>query len=133
MSGVHRRDQRERSLGLLYEAEAKGVGVASVVDDLPVAPDDWVVDLVVSVEEATPELDEVIGRHAVGWAVDRMPVVDRTLLRIATYELLHRPDVPTGAAINEAVELAKTFSTDESGRFVNGVLAAVAAEARPEA
>ncbi|HET9692607.1 MAG TPA: transcription antitermination factor NusB [Acidimicrobiales bacterium] len=131
MTTATRREQRERSLELLYEAEAKGVAVARVVDDLPVPPDAWVAELVIAVEEAAGALDEVIGRHAIGWAVDRMPVVDRTLLRIATFELLHRPEVPTGAAIAEAVELAKTFSTEESGRFVNGVLAAVAAEARP--
>jgi hypothetical protein len=60
-----------------------------------------------------------------------MPVIDRTLLRMATYELIERPDVPTGAVISEAVDLAKEYSTEESGRFVNGVLASVAAEVRP--
>lgn len=132
MTTATRREQRERSLELLYEADAKGVGVAAVVDDLPVAPDGWVADLVIGVGDATGELDEVIARHAIGWSVDRMPVVDRTLLRMATFELLHRPEVPTGAAISEAVELAKTFSTEESGRFVNGVLAAIAADVRPQ-
>ena len=61
-----------------------------------------------------------------------MPVVDRTLLRMATFELLARPDVPTGVVISEAVELAKVYSTEESGRFVNGVLAAIAAVTRPD-
>ena len=60
-----------------------------------------------------------------------MPVVDRALLRMATYELLARPDVPTGAVISEAVELATQYSTEESGRFVNGVLATIAAVVRP--
>jgi N utilization substance protein B len=78
-------------------------------------------------------LDDYISRHAVDWALDRMPVVDRTLLRMATWELLERPDIPTGAVISEAVELAKTYSTDESGRFVNGVLGSVADEIRGEA
>ncbi len=58
-----------------------------------------------------------------------MPVIDRTLLRMAAYELLHRPDVPRNVVINEAVELAKRYSTDDSGRFVNGMLSAIAAEA----
>jgi N utilization substance protein B len=73
----------------------------------------------------------LIARFAIGWALDRMPVVDRSLLRISTYELLERPDVPVGAIISEAVELANRFSTEESGRFVNGVLAAIAADVRP--
>ena len=61
-----------------------------------------------------------------------MPVIDRTVLRMGTYELLERPDVPTGAVLSEAVELAKRYSTEESGRFVNGVLGAIAAEIRPK-
>ncbi|HET9070860.1 MAG TPA: transcription antitermination protein NusB, partial [Acidimicrobiales bacterium] len=66
------------------------------------------------------------------WSVDRMPAVDRSLLRLATFELLGRPDTPTGVVISEAVDLAKEYSTEESGRFVNGVLAAVAAEVRSD-
>ena len=62
-----------------------------------------------------------------------MPTVDRTLLRMGVYELLHRPDVPTGAVISEAVELAQRYSTDESGRFVNGMLGRIAEEVRGEA
>ncbi len=62
-----------------------------------------------------------------------MPALDRALLRLGTFELVHRADIPTGAVISEAVELAKRFSTDESGRFVNGMLSAVAAEVRPDA
>jgi N utilization substance protein B len=76
-------------------------------------------------------IDGLIARFAIGWALDRMPVIDRCLLRLSTYELLERPDVPVGAIISEAVELANRFSTEESGRFVNGVLAAIAAEVRP--
>lgn len=117
-------------MGLLYEAEAKEVPVATVVDELPVAPDDFVVDLVTGVQAATAEVDGFIDRHAIDWSIDRMPVIDRTLLRMATFELLLRPEVPTGVAISEAVELAKQYSTDGSARFVNGVLAAVAAEVR---
>ena len=127
-----RRQARERALSLLYEASAKGLAAGAVLDDLPVAPDDFTTDLVRGVESALPELDRLIGSHAIDWALDRMPVVDLTLLRVATYELCHRPDIPTAAVISEAVELAAEYSTDESGRFVNGVLAAIAAEVRPE-
>ncbi|MCU4184812.1 transcription antitermination factor NusB [Acidiferrimicrobium sp. IK] len=126
-----RREQRERVLGLLYEADAKGIPAAQVVAELPVAPDDFVVDLVQGVDGRVEEVDELIAGSAIDWALDRMPVIDRTLLRIATFELLARPEVPTGAVISEAVELAKQYSTDESGRFVNGVLASIALRVRP--
>jgi N utilization substance protein B len=73
-------------------------------------------------------IDELLGEHAEGWAVERMPPVDRAVLRLALYELLWRPDVPPAVAIDEAVELAKSLSTEESPRFVNGVLARVLRE-----
>ena len=69
-------------------------------------------------------IDELVSSAAVGWELDRMPVVDRTILRLATWELLARPDVPVAVVIDEAVELAKQYSTEQSGGFVNGVLAA---------
>ncbi|HEX2042681.1 MAG TPA: transcription antitermination factor NusB, partial [Acidimicrobiales bacterium] len=65
------------------------------------------------------------------WAVERMPAIDRALLRMGVFELLHRPDVPTGVVLSEAVELAARYSTEDSGRFVNGVLARIAEEVRP--
>ncbi|MGH9150937.1 MAG: transcription antitermination factor NusB [Acidimicrobiales bacterium] len=126
-----RREGRERALSLLYEAEVKGVGPSALLEDLPLQPEPFVADLVRGVEENRSRIDELVGRYAIGWALDRMPVVDRNVLRVAVYELLERPDVPLGAVIDEAVELAKRYSTDESGRFVNGVLSSVAAEVRP--
>ena len=131
MPTASRREARERALALLYEAEAKGQTVDEVLADLPLEPDAYAVDLVQGVAKHQEELDSYISRLAKDWRLDRMPVVDRTLLRMGIYELLHRPDVPTGAAIAEAVELASQYSTDESGRFVNGVLSAVAREVRP--
>lgn len=133
MSVGTRREERERALSLLYEAEAKDMRVASLLAQLPVSPDAFVVDLVTGVDGHGERIDELIGRHAIDWALDRMPAVDRNILRLGTYELLERPDVPLGAVISEAVELAKRYSTDESGRFVNGVLASIASEARPSA
>lgn len=126
-----RREARERALGLLYEAEAKGVEPAAVVAELPVAPDEFTVQLVEGVGEHQGDLDDLISRYARGWTIERMPALDRAALRLGTYELAHRPDVPTGAVISEAVELAKRYSTDESGRFVNGMLSAIAQEVRP--
>jgi transcription antitermination protein NusB len=125
-----RREARERALSLLYEADAKATTPHAVLADLPVAPPPFVADLVVGVEEHLDQIDGLIARFAIDWTLDRMPVIDRTLLRIATFELLARPDVPTGAVISEAVELAKQYSTDESGRFVNGVLASILAVTR---
>jgi transcription antitermination factor NusB len=83
--------------------------------------------LVLGVHDHAGEIDELISRFARRWSISRMPVVDRTVLRLATYELLHEP---TGAAvvINEAVELAKSLSTDDSGRYVNGVLESIRKE-----
>jgi transcription antitermination protein NusB len=125
-----RHEARERALGLLYEAEAKGATPSAVLAELPVPPEPFVADAVRGVESDTDRIDRLIGGHSVGWEIDRMPVIDRTVLRMATWELLARPDIPTGVVISEAVELAKAYSTEDSGRFVNGVLAAVAGEIR---
>jgi N utilization substance protein B len=126
-----RREARERALSLLYEADAKSESPAEVLAGLPVAPDPFVADVVVGVADRQKDIDELIARYAIDWTLDRMPVIDLTLLRMATFELIARPDVPTGVVISEAVELAKQYSTDDSGRFVNGMLAAIAAELRP--
>lgn len=127
-----RREARERAFGLLYEAETKDVAPSTVIAELPIEPETFTIELVEGVEANGPALDETIQRFARDWKLERMPALDRALLRLGVYELSHRPDVPTGAVISEAVELAKRFSTDESGRFVNGVLSAVAAEVRPD-
>lgn len=127
-----RRESRERALALLYEAEQKGLSpMAAVIDLLPVAPEPFAAELVVGVSDHLDELDELIGRYSVGWTVARMPAIDRTLLRLATYELAHT-DVPVGACISEAVELAKRYSTDDSHTFVNGLLSRLATELRSE-
>jgi len=120
-----------RALSLLYEAESKQVEPSAVLAELPVAPDPYVVDVVRGVEAQRSQIDQLVASHAIGWTVDRMPVVDRALLRMATFELLARPDVPTGVIISEAVELATQYSTEESGRFVNGMLATIATVVRP--
>ena len=125
-----RREARERALGLLYEADAKTLSPDDVLADLPIPPDEFARDLVHGVAENRAEVDELITRFSKGWAIERMPVIDRTLLRMAIYELAHRPDVPTAAIISEAVELAKRYSTDDSGRFVNGMLGRIAEELR---
>ena len=133
MLPVARHEARERALSLLYEAEAKQSPPAQVLAELPVPPDAFAADLVQGVGVNLERIDALIDEHAIGWALDRMPAIDRAVLRMATYELMARDDVPTAVVLSEAVELAAGYSTDESGRFVNGVLASVAAELRPEA
>lgn len=128
-----RRASRERALSLLYEAEAKTRPVSEVVAEQVLPPDAFAVEVANGVHDELTTLDELIARYARGWSLGRMPVLDRTVLRMATFELLRRPDVPTAAVISEAVELAKRFSTDNSSRFVNGVLASIAAEVRAPA
>jgi N utilization substance protein B len=127
-----RTEARERALALLYEAETKGVSPREVLAALPAPADDLAVLLIEGVEDRRAELDELITSHARGWSLQRMPVVDRNVLRVALFELLSRPDVPTAVVIDEAVELAKRFSTDDSGRFVNGMLSAIAPKLRAE-
>ena len=131
ISVERRREARERALALLYEAESKGVSPREVVAGLPVPPDPFAADLVQGVGDNEAQLDERIGAVARGWTVARMPAIDRALLRVGCYELLYEASTPTAVIINEAVELATRFSTDDSGRFVNGVLSKLAQEIRP--
>jgi N utilization substance protein B len=126
-----RSEARERALDLLYEADAKALSVADVLTALPVPPDDLAVLLVEGVAARRGEIDALLAEHARGWTLERMPVIDRTVLEVAVFELMGRPDVPTAVVIDEAVELAKRFSTDDSGRFVNGMLATIAPLVRP--
>jgi N utilization substance protein B len=109
-----RREARERAVSLLYEAETKGVTPGAVLTELPLPAEPFIAELVTGV-----------GAH-----LDEVDALDRAVLRLATFELVHRPDIPVGAVISEAVELAKRYSTDESGRFVNGMLSAIAAKVR---
>ena len=118
-------------MSLLYEAESRGVRPSEVLAPLPVAPDPYVIDVVNGVSEHQAAIDEHIRARSIDWPLERMPALDRALLRMAVYELGHRMDVPPGVAISEAVELAGIYSTDSSSRFVNGVLAAISKELRP--
>jgi N utilization substance protein B len=129
--GGTRHEARERAFHLLYESEIKQVSPAALLAELPLRPDQFAVELVEGVAAHADEVDRLVEAHARNWQLDRMPALDRAVLRLATYELVHRLDVPTGAVINEAVELASQYSTDDSGRFVNGVLSAIARDVRP--
>lgn len=126
-----RSEARQEALELLYEVESKATRVATVLDERVVPPSDGARRLLLGVEATRARLDDLISRYSTGWTIERMPVVDRCILRLATYELSERSDVPTAVVLDEAIELAKRFSTDESGRFVNGVLSSIAKELRP--
>jgi len=126
---------RKRAVDLLYEADLRGTdAVGTLAERLaqgdPPVPE-YAVELVEGVAGHRDRIDEVLADHAEGWTVDRMPPVDRAVLRLALYELLWRPDVPDAVVIDEAVELAKSLSTDDSPRFVNGVLGRVLRERGP--
>ncbi len=130
MDPAPRHQARERALTLLYEADLKGSPPVDVLEGLAVTPDDYTCSLVRTVESRSPEIDGLVDGAAIGWDLDRMAVVDRNVLRLAVAELLDCPDVPTAVILNEAVELASAYSTDESGRFVNGILATLATRLR---
>lgn len=123
-----RHADRQRAIALLYEADVREDAVADVVaraaaGDEPPAP--FTVALLEGVARHGAQIDALISTYARGWSITRMPVVDRNLLRLGLWELLHS-DVPVAVVIDEAVELANELSTPDSGRFINGVLATVA-------
>ena len=125
-----RSNARERAVHLLYEAESRDLPVATIVSAQILGVDDLVALLTAGVSSRRTELDEIITEHSHTWTIHRMPAIDRNILRLAIYELMDRPEVPIAVIINEAVELAKRFSTEESGRYVNGVLSAIAKKMR---
>ena len=127
---------RKRALDILFEAEQRGTPVLDLLAERitlgsPPVPG-YAADLVRGVVVHTARIDELISQYAEGWTMDRMPAVDRNVLRIGVYELLWADDVPDGVAISEAVLLAKDLSTDGSPSFVNGLLARLL-ELRPTA
>ena len=125
-----RSSARERAVHFLYEAESRSLSVSVIVAAQILAVDDLVSLLTSGVAARQSQLDEMITEYSHTWTIHRMPAIDRNVLRLAIYELLDRPEVPVAVIINEAVELAKRFSTEESGRYVNGVLSAIAKQVR---
>jgi transcription antitermination protein NusB len=126
---------RKRAVDVLYEADVRGADPEQLLAERLAQADppvpDYAVELVEGVTGNLERIDRVLGEHSEGWSVERMPPVDRAVLRLALYELILREDVPDAVAIDEAVELAKSLSTDESPRFINGVLGRVLRERPP--
>ena len=133
---------RKRALDILFEAEIRDVPVLDLLAERSAAggaPDAgtppvsaYAAELVRGVHEHAQRIDELLAAHSQGWSLDRMPAVDRNILRIGAYELLWSDGVPPGVAISEAVVLARDLSTDASPAFVNGLLARLA-ELKPDA
>ena len=118
---------RKRALDILFEAEIRGEPVLDLLaeraaDEIPPLPG-YAADLVRGVHAHQERIDELIAENSQGWALDRMPAVDRNLLRIGAYELLWADDIPDAVAISEAVQLARDLSTEGSPAFVKGLLA----------
>lgn len=137
MVRTDRHKARLLALQMLYQREVTGESVAHILSVGSYStedgePDDFCRELALGVEHAIVELDQTIGATSEHWSVQRMPLVDKNILRLATYELLHAPDVPASVAINEAVELAKVYGGEDSSKFVNGVLGRIAERHRGE-
>ena len=115
---------------LLYEAELKHPRPSELLAALPARPDAFVEDLVIGVEQCMSRVDELIAGASIDWGIERMPAVDRSTLRLAAFELCNELTTPVAVVIDEAVELVKAYSTEDSSRFVNGVLSAIAREVR---
>jgi N utilization substance protein B len=127
---------RKRALDLLFEAEQRGVNASELLKERLASPvtqaplSEFTADLVTGVVEHWTQVDELIATYSQGWTLQRMPAVDRAILRLGAYEVLYSTDVPEAVAISEWVGLATELSTDDSPRFINGLLARLA-EVKP--
>jgi transcription antitermination protein NusB len=121
---------RKRALDILYEAELQSVDLATALSRRLATGDpplnEYTISLVEGVIAHRQRIDELLATYSVGWTLERMPAVDRNVLRLGAFELLYRDDVPDAVAISEAVKLVRDLSTDESPGFVNGLLARLA-------
>lgn len=128
---LERRKARHQALHLLYQREITEEPVSRILADgswssEDGAPTDYCRELVAGVESAQARIDGIIEDISQNWALSRMPLVDRSILRLAVYEMLYRDDVPDSVSINEAVEMAKVYGGEDSSKFVNGILGRLA-------
>jgi transcription antitermination protein NusB len=129
-----RRDARRTAIDILYQADVTASDAGEVLRswaDAGTEVSTFTAELVAGVEQQREEIDALLGAHSQGWTVDRMAALDRTILRVGVFELLHRPDVPPSVAISEAVQAASDLSAEAATRFVNGILGRIATELRP--
>lgn len=120
---------RKAALDLLYEGDIRKTSAIYILNqrsgDLEYVIREFTKELVQGVDENRRKIDELITTYSQGWDMDRMPVIDRNILRLAIYEILWSKDVPSAVAIDEAIELAQTLSTDDSSKYINGVLSKI--------
>ncbi len=125
---MSRRKAREYALKILYIMETSGKDWNQAINDLEILEQgfdnnrEFMQKLVLGTVKNMPEIDEIISKYAIGWTLSRMAVIDRALMRIAIFEMLFVDDIPVSVSINEAVDLANKFSTEDSGKFINGIL-----------
>jgi transcription antitermination protein NusB len=123
--GAQRHRARERALEIAYEATMKERAISAVLAELPLAPDDYTVDLLEKLENEKVAAEALISRFSIDWSLDRMSVVDRLIMSLAIAEFALHDAPPRAVILDEAVELAKTFSSESAPAFVNGVLSAI--------
>ena len=124
--GAQRHHARERALEIFYEATIKERTIAEVLNQLGIRPDEYTVAILVSAEENQQKAKELISEFAVDWTLDRIAIVDRLVMTMAVGEMMMNDAPPKAVILDEAVELAKVYSTDGSPSFVNGVLSSIA-------
>lgn len=132
MKKFNRRILREKSLQILYAYELNGEGLTDIIEyvlfeDMPESAKDFSITLVKTIVSHNKELDEQIKKRVNNWEMDRIALIDRLLLRIGIAELIYFPDIPPKVTINEVIEIAKEYSTSNSGKFINGILDAILA------
>jgi len=127
---VSRREGRERVVSLLYEMEMKNCSAEALLDELTLTPDPFVGERLIGISDNQALLNAEIRKLSGDWDPSRMPLLDYAVLQLGMFELIFRPEVPTGVVLSEAVELAQKFSTESSGKFINGLLSAAAKELR---
>ncbi len=123
---------RKRAVDVLYEADSRGIAPVTMLAERLAQPGtqaslpEYAVELVEGVDAHRERIDEILATYSHGWTIERMPTVDRAILRVGVWEIVYNDDVPDGVALDEAVSLATSLSTDDSPSFVNGLLARVA-------
>ena len=133
-----RKTARQVAMQLIYQYELGGEGVSSTIEESMDKPDlnaddmAYIQAMLDGTGEKQQELDELIGRYAVGWSLERIAKVDLSILRLTLYEMLFCESIPQGVSINEAIELAHTFSTPEAASFINGILGSVSRAPKEE-
>jgi len=130
---MHRREAREFLLSALYQQEFVERPISEMFSEIdPGDQRDYIEQVFIGITTRRDEIDDLIGQHTVGWRFERLALIDRNILRLGVFELLHLPSVPPEVAINESVELCKKYGTERAQVFVNGILDRIWKETKDE-